>query len=567
MIGAGRSGGGIFDMNEFDFDVIVIGSGFGGSVMTCRLAEKGYRVCLLERGREYNQNEFPRRINELRKSFWDPKDNLYGSYEMLTHQDSDIITLTSSGLGGGSLFYSNVLLRMHADYFHQWPGGLSREVLDPFYDKVLETMEASPYPYNDPYYKDTPKSSALMNAVGELETDEDAIRAPVGEFPPLALWFKGTFAGEQSRNSHGRLQSRCKKCGECNIGCNIHAKNTLDLNYLSRAREESQLPPGGVAAEIRTKAMVVDILPLNSGGYKVGYLDLNESGTGQGGTKELRAKKVVLSCGSIGSTGLLLKMEKKGSLPNLSSQLGEKWSGNGDLEATILNTEKDLSPTKGPVITYSIDYRYKPYPNGFPHGILIQDGGFPSFLAWYIAGKMPSPRSFVNSLRFAWKFVTRIFRKNPEVNVGDDLAKMVDSDAFLRHSLMLLGMGRDCADGKIVLSDAGDVVVKWQTDSSKMHIDRQIREMKRLAKAMDGTLLVNPITYLDKLIAVHPIGGCPMGDSPETGVVDSGGEVFGYPGLYVVDGSILPTAVGPNPSLTIAAMAERIADKFTINNH
>lgn len=126
---------------QTDYDVIVIGSGFGGSVMSCRLVEKGYRVCLLERGQKWNMFSFPRRINDIRnKLFWDPEDNKYGFMEIRDYPESDLMSVTASGLGGGSLIYANVLMPMEPDYFYQWPGGINKSTLDPYYNKVLDTM-------------------------------------------------------------------------------------------------------------------------------------------------------------------------------------------------------------------------------------------------------------------------------------------------------------------------------------------------------------------------------------------------------------------------------------------
>ncbi|MGR3310728.1 MAG: GMC oxidoreductase [Candidatus Brocadiales bacterium] len=545
----------------FDFDAIVIGSGFGGSVMTCRLAEKGYHVCLLERGKEYGFNEFPRRINEFKSCLWDPKDNLLGLYELLVHPESDIFTVSASGLGGGSLIYANVMLPMSAESFHNWPGGISRKEMDPYYIKVLGVLDANPYPFDDPYYEDTPKSRILKDAAGRIETDNEATKAPEGMFPPLAIWFKGNFPGEQTPNAHGRIQSRCNKCGECFLGCNIHSKSTMDLTYLARAQNKGLLGENGVPAEVRTHAQVVDIAPLDSEGYRVSYKDPRD---GEAATsRELRAKKVIVSCGSVGTTGLLLKLKRDGSLPELSDALGEYWCGNGDLEATVFDSKEEVIPTKGPTITYAIKYNYKPYPDGFPHEVFISDAGMPSYLAWYMVGKIPSPGTVISSIKIAWKFITRVFRENPETNLGDEVVSMVDNDEYVRRMMIFLGMGRDRSDGKVEIRDNNDIIVKWRLNNSKLNLDRQKREMARLAEAMGGKLLLNPLTLMNKFIAVHPLGGCVMADDPKDGVVNTEGEAFNYPGLYVVDGSIIPTSVGPNPSLTIAAMAERIASKFT----
>lgn len=544
---------------KFDFDAIIIGSGFGGSVMTCRLAEKGYRVCLLERGKEYGFNEFPRTIEEFRRAFWDPEDKMFGLFEFLAPDESDVFTVTASGLGGGSLIYSNTLIPMDEEFFYGWPGGLSRKILDPYYDRVLKTMETAPYPFQESYYNDTPKARLLKNATTKIAKDREAARPPEGCFPHLALWFKGDFPGAQSVNAHGKIQSKCIKCGECNIGCNIHSKNTLDLNYISRARNGALLGVKCVPADVRTGAEVTNISPLESGGYLVEYWNPAEGGSFS--TKSLRAAKVIVSCGSIGTPRLLLKL-KQSSLPKLSDALGKNWSGNGDLEATVFNTSEEALPAKGPVITYAIKYSYPPYDDGFPHGIFIEDGGFPRFLSWYIAGKAPSPGTFVRFLKLAWDFLLRIFRKRPEINIGDDVARMLDNDEYIRRAVVLLGMGRDRSDGRIELNEDGEAVIRWRMEKSALHFERQKRELGRLAEAMEGRLLLNPLTYMNKLVAVHPLGGCVMSDDPARGVVNSYGEVYGYPGLYVVDGSIIPTSVGPNPSLTIAALAERAAENF-----
>ncbi|WP_413294546.1 GMC oxidoreductase [Bdellovibrio sp. HCB185ZH] len=547
---------------KLDFDYVVIGSGFGGSVMTCRLVEKGYNVCLLERGRQWKMHEFPRRPHEIQENmFWDPEDGKYGLMEFRDTPDSDVMTLTASGLGGGSLIYANVLYRMPEEFFAGWPGGITRQRLEPYYDKVISMMEARPYPFeSDPYYKDTPKTTALKNASLQMQQNPAAVTPAEFQLPPLAVRFDGEFPGHQTLNSHGAIQSKCNKCGECDLGCNIHAKNSLDLNYIFRARN---LKSSAGQLDVRTQAEVSKIEFIDDH-YKITFH------VPQFPAQEivLTAKKVVLSAGSVGSTSLLLKMKKNGSLPKLNRWLGQKWCGNGDLLGMVLNTKDDLDPTNGPVITGAIKYSLKNYSDGFAHGMYLEDAGFPNAIAWYISGKVPQIAGIMGVLYLAGRTLKKYFRKilglktNTEINIGDDFASALDRGVFTRKAMVLLGMGRDRSDGVVSLQDDGQTVINWNLKTSSLHFDRMREEMKKVAQNLGGKFLDNPLTHLDKVIAVHPLGGCPMGDTEETGLVNTRGEVFGYDGLYVVDGSILPTSTGTNPSLTIAAMAELIAEQI-----
>ncbi|MDH5638121.1 MAG: GMC family oxidoreductase [Nitrospinota bacterium] len=551
---------------SFDFDVIVIGSGFGGSVMTCRLAEKGHKVCLLERGQRYGMNQFPRRPEEVRsKTFWDPEDGMLGYMQFHSYYESDAFTIAASGLGGGSLIYANVLMPMKPEFFAGWPGGITRRMLDKYYDRALGMLEASSYPFDDahPYYRDTPKTTAMEKASRAIDDAEDSIEQHKFILPKLAVRFQGDFPGHQQLNQQGAIQSSCTKCGECFLGCNIKAKNTLDMNYLARATSSALPDEGGVPAEIRTQSMVTEIVPVD-GGYEVSYVHPERMDVVQ----KLTAKRVVLAAGSVGSSTMLLKMKKYKKLTGLSDMLGKKWCGNGDLEGMVLFADEETMPTKGPNITSAIEYRFMDYVPGFPHGMYIQDGGFPPFLSWFIIGKFPSPSSFISVMKLSARLLARflrlnrIFRFRKEINLGDDVAAAIDKDDYIRSMMMLLGMGRDLSDGEVRLTENDTPNIQWKMKRSKTHFDRVRREMKKIARALGGNFLDNPLTYFDKVVAVHPLGGCVMGDTPSDGVVNTKGEVFGHPGLYVCDASVLPTSTGPNPSLTITALAEYFAEEF-----
>ncbi len=547
---------------NLDYDYIVIGSGFGGSVMTCRLVEKGYKVCLMERGRQWKIGQFPRRPHDVQqRMFWDPEDQKYGLMELRDTPESDVLSLTASGLGGGSLIYANVLYRMPERFFQGWPQIYNRKSLDPFYDRVLHMMEAKPYPYETQnYYKATPKTALLKRLAEEMPPPPDSVGKPIFNLPPLAVRFEGSFPGHQTHNMHGALQSKCNKCGDCDIGCNINAKNSLDLNYIFRARH---LKSAEHPADIRTHADVVRIEHCGDY-YKVTYVipEFPQQET------TFTAKNVVLSAGSIGSTSLLLKMKKQGHLPNLNIWLGKKWSGNGDLLGLIFGSRENIDATNGPVITGAIEYNFKDYEDGYHHGMYLQEAGFPVGFAWYLSGKIPQLPGirglgtlFAHSIK---KYIFKILNieSRDQINVGDEFAQAIDRADFTKRCFVLLGMGRDKPDGEIRLRSDNQAIIKWKMDGSKLHFDRLRTQMKKIAERIGGVFVDNPLTHLNKVVAVHPLGGCPMGETPDTGFVNPLGEVYGYKGLYVVDGSILPTSTGPNPSLTIAAVAEYIAEQI-----
>jgi cholesterol oxidase len=538
------------------YDYIIIGSGFGGSVMTHRLTEKGYSTCLLERGSEYPMQSFPRRVHETKeKLFWEPEKEKYGYMEVRDDASSDFLSVTGSGLGGGSLIYANVLLRLQKEYFEGWPFNINAEALEEHYLTVLDMMDATPYPFGkDKYYSDTPKTKLYRETAERIEIDEDMLEKPKVLAPDLAINFKGEFPGEQSLNKHGKVQSKCNKCGECDIGCNIHAKNTLDLNYLHLARKNG--------AEIRTSAEVTDIIKKENT-YLIKYVNPISKET-----FEIESAKVVVSAGAIGSTRLLLAQKDKGNLPNLSQALGKNICGNGDFLAYSNNTKETIDPTKGPVITTAIEYKMTPYPDGYKHVMYLEDAGAPIGLAWYLAAKIPQPKmifKYINFLSFTlqryFKKVFKVKQLDSEVNLGEEFSDAIDSDQFVRNMFVHLAMGRDRHSGHMVLED-GEYKVRWNIADSKLHFDRVKKELKKYTKKWKGTFMENPFMHTDKIFAVHPLGGCIMHEDPTQGVINEDGEAYNYEGLYVVDGSIIPNSLGPNPSLTIAAMAERIASRI-----
>jgi cholesterol oxidase len=315
---------------------------------------------------------------------------------------------------------------------------------------------------------------------------------------------------------------------------------------------------------------VYGILPEEAGGYTVVFRDPR---TKSSPFEKIKAKYVLVSAGSLGSTKLLLRMKHSGQLPNLSAKLGRDWCGNGDLLGMALNCAQPMYPSTGPTITAAVHFFNSSYPDGFPHGLYVEDAAIPNLLAWYLTAMTPSALSVWEGIKGAAEYARGFFSRR-EPNMANDVGPLLFRDSvFVSRTLAYLGMGRDRSTGHITLrrkngkplsweEDCG-IQLDWNSEPSELHFERLVEAMQRLTAELGGDFVENPLSFLTRYIAVHPLGGCPMGDSPSTGVVNAlTGEAFGYPGLYVADGSILPTSVGPNPSLTIAAVAELFAERF-----
>jgi cholesterol oxidase len=542
-------------------DAVVIGSGFGGSVTACRVAEAGHDVLLLERGRSYPPGSFPRTPAQVARALWDPSKGLHGLFDIWSFRHIEAVV--SSGLGGGSLIYANVMLRKDERWFvtnagpsggyESWP--VTRTDLDPCYDKVEEVLgaRANPYPHTDV----TAKTRAMHRAAERLNLD--CFR------PSLAVSFAGTGqrpgdpitgpAGRPEQNLHNAARRTCHLCGECNLGCNTGSKNTLDHTYLSMAQRAS--------ARIETGSEVRTITPV-AGGYEVGYVRHEPENQGawmdtdRRPVHTVRTKVVVVSAGALGSTYLLLRNQK--NLPALGPALGARFSGNGDLLGFVRGSRTELGPSHGPVITTTIRVP-DTLDGGDGRGFYLQEGGYPGFLDWLVeaTGAAGTAR------RAGRAFVTRLLGKLsgvPRSQIGAELSGVLGDGRRSTGVLPLLGMGRDVPDGNLRLRK-GYLDVDWQDTTSRRYFDRVTATMAAVAEEMGGHLSMNPSSFLKRLITVHPLGGCPMAADPRRGVVDDHGESFGHPGLFVADGSVMPGPVGANPSLTIAALAERFSVRIS----
>lgn len=556
------------------YDAIVVGSGFGGSTMAAELAEAGLRVCVLERGRRYPPGSFARSPREMSRNFWDPRSGLYGMFDVWSFQHSEAIV--SSGLGGGSLIYANVLLRKPEEWFSEqqpdgtlkpWP--VSRQDLDPHYDAVEQAMGATQYPFGESPYRDTRKTRAFHEAAETLGYDWFLPKLAITfasrpECPPVP----GESIDQSVPNLHGASRRTCTLCGECDIGCNTGSKNTLDFTYLSRAAR--------AGAVIMDSCEVKTIRPRISHprGYEVEFIkyqpdawDGRKMDLDAVPRQKLTTDRLILSAGTLGSTFLLLRNRE--NFPNLSKCLGSRYSTNGDLLSFAVccsggkgGIPKRIEASRGPVITSSISA-----PVGKHGGFFLQDAGYPMFLDW-MAEMADAPGWLRRVFKFAWHRIVEWLGGEPNSEVDKQVSALLGTGGLSSSSMPILGMGRDTADGTMMLRRARRsqrelLQVNWSDAGSKEYFKTITKASRKVAESMGGKFMQNAATeYLHRLVTVHPLGGCPMGNSAEDGVVDSYGEVFYYPGLYVADGAVMPGPVGANPSLTIAALARRFAHRI-----
>jgi len=550
--------------SDSHFDAIIVGSGFGGSVTAYRLAEAGKRVLVLERGRPYPPGSFTRSPYRARESFWDPPRGLTGMYHYWSFKGID--ALVSAGLGGGSLIYANVFLRKDENWFvHEdlndggyeyWP--VDRADLDPHYDNVEKMSGLQRYPFEHEPYASTPKTIAFKEAAeaNGLEWFLPQLAVTFGNVgrPPVP----GEAIEEELKNLHGRTRTTCQLCGECDVGCNYGAKNTLDYNYLTHAQHHG--------AEIRTLADVRRIAPRGGGGYVVDYADLND-------TPEippivgLTCDHLILSAGTLGTTNLLLK--NRSAFPGLSRKLGTRFCGNGDLLTLALNTSKVtdgvktpriVDPGYGPVITSTARMPDASDVGGSGRGFYLQDAGFPQHLAW-ILHVISAPKQLWRWREGATYLVKNWLQGSPDTDVTAKIADLMLPSELSAGGLPLLGMGRDVPDGRMFLRN-GNLDIDWKRAGSGPYFDRLRSTSRDFSNALGGRFADNPLWFLKRVITVHPLGGAPMGRHRGEGVVDSYGNVFGHPGLHIADGSVMPGPTGPNPSFTIAALADRFADQI-----
>jgi cholesterol oxidase len=534
------------------YDIVIIGSGYGGAITAARLASADLNprpsICILERGKERQPGDYPEQpldvAQQLRSDF-----NPLGLYELLNYQDISVIK--GSGLGGTSLINANVAIIPDREVFEQfhWPAAITYDVLAPFYQQAASVLAANPHPQA----LQLAKVQALDRRARELGTTAQALNIVVNF----------TIDGV---NPYGVPQKPCTNCGNCVTGCNVSAKNTLYMNYLPMAKN--------AGAIIHTQTKVEWLEKKSGGGWRIHgkYVD----GPGDDQDFSLDAGEIILSAGSLNSTEILLRSEMHGL--SVAPALGTRFNGNGDFFGLAYNSafETDVlgypcketppaggSPEPGPNIVGAVRYN-----GALPEAqrIAVEDFSFP-------VSSVAAAKAIFAAIRgqdtVAGNEDAQLQRLTRDL---DPTNALQDRDGALDHTMLYLVMGQDNARGTI-LFDApiterdGRIRVSWDGAGQQQIFTRMNEELRRHAHALQGSFISNPtwsFFNLRHLITAHPLGGCPMGDDHLQGAVDIYGRVFQadgsvHQGLYVIDGSVVPSALGVNPFLTISALTENFA--------
>ena len=518
------------EADRYQYDYVIIGSGFGGSVSALRLAEKGYKVLVLEKGKAYTENEFPKTIWNFRKWMWLPTLRFFGFFKLTYYRH--IAILSGVGVGGGSLVYANTLPIPKKKFYtaSSWSHLADwEEELSPFYQTAKKMLGVSRNP--------------------RLEAGDLALEKVAKEIDKHNL-FEATevsvFFGEPDKTvpdpyfeGKGPDRAGCNFCGGCMVGCRYNAKNTLDKNYLYLAKN--------LGTKIKAEAKVMDVRPFDDSDKNSGYIIKWRSATNIFKRQQaITTRGVVFAGGVLGTVPLLLKLKKK-SLPELSDRIGARVRTNSEALLPVTSFDRETEYSKGVAIG-SILHTDE---NSHIEPVRYSNGSG----AWrLIMGPMVSGK---NIFIRAGKLIFDLFRHpvaNLKTFLTDDWGKrttvllfMQTIDSTLRFSKGLFRMKTSMEEG----------------DSPTAFIPEAYDLAHRYAKVSNGkaTAAVHE-TLLGIPSTAHILGGAVMGKDKNEGVIDKDNRIFGYENMYICDGSMISANPGVNPSLTITAISERAMSKI-----
>ena len=520
-----------------DYDVIVIGSGFGGSVAALRLTEKGYRVAVLEAGRRFEDADFPRTSWNARRFFWAPKLGCLGIQRI--HLLRNVLVLAGAGVGGGSLVYANTLYEPAGAFYRdrQWAHITDwRAELAPYYDLAKRMLGVVRNPTM------TPSDEVMKQVASQMGIGHTFVMAPVGVFFGRdGRKEPGVEAGDPYFGGVGPDRRGCLETGECMTGCRHNAKNTLVKNYLFLAER------GGVTVVPQTTAVAVR--PLRPAGYAV---DTVRTGAWRPGrtARTFTAEHVVFAAGTWGTQQLLHRMKATGTLPGISARLGVLTRTNSEALGGALTTMRNRAKhdfTRGVAITSSI------HPDQYTHIEPVRYGrgsnvmGLLSTLMTDGGGRLPRG---VKWLARAARHPGQLASLYAGINHWSERAVIGLTMQALDNSITV--KPRRTWSGRIKLTSEqghGTPNPSWIPVANEV--------MRRIAASIGGFPLGSVGEIADIPMTAHFLGGCVIGDRASSGVIDPYHRVYGQPGLHVVDGSAISANLGVNPALTITAQAER----------
>ncbi|SNS51810.1 GMC family oxidoreductase [Rhodococcoides kyotonense] len=509
-----------------DFDVLVIGSGFGGSVAALRATEKGYRVGVLESGRRFADDELPKTSWRLRKYLWAPALGCYGVQRI--HLLPDVLVMAGAGVGGGSLNYANTLYQPPKRFFEdpQW-GHITdwHRELAPYYDQAKRMLGVETNPTI------TPSDKVMKEVADDMGVGETFTSTPVGVFFGEA----GKTSPDPFFGGVGPARTGCTECGSCMTGCRVGAKNTLVKNYLYLAEQ--------AGAEVFPLTTVTAVRPAEGGGYQV--VTRRTGGKVRRAETVMTADQVVFAAGTYGTQKLMLAMKETGQLPGLSDRIGSLVRTNSEAVLAATARGREVDYTEGVAITSSFHpddhthiepVRYGKGSNaiGLLQTVLSDGGGRTPRILKTLGVALRHPGAAMRSLSV---------RRWSERTVIALVMQTDDNSLELGSKKGLFGRTLTSRPG------AGDPPPEW--------IPQGHTAIRLLADKIGGDAGGSIADVVDIPMTAHFLGGCAIGDSAERGVVDAYHRVFGYDGLHVVDGSAVSANLGVNPSLTITAQAER----------
>ena len=513
-------------MSEFDHDVVVIGSGFGGSVAALRLTEKGYKVAVLEAGKRFRDEDFAKTSWRLRKFLWMPQIGCYGIQRI--DKLKDALILSGAGVGGGSLVYANTLYEP-LDPFYRDPawGHITdwKRELAPYYDQAKRMLGVTIYPI------ETAADRVVKQVAADMGVEGTFHHTPVG----VVFGEPGTDVGDPYFGGTGPQRNACLQCGECMTGCRHNAKNTLVKNYLYLAENHG--------AEIHPLTTVVAVRPRAGGGYTIETRRTNRRFRRH---RTMTAQHVVFAASTMGTQKLLHRMRDRDILPDVSDRLGVLTRTNSEALLGAIADSRDVDYSHGVAITSSF------HPDEHTHVEPVRYGKGSNAMSLMQTvltdGSTDTPRWRV-WLREMWR-------------EKGNLLKLYDLRHWSERTIIALVM--QTHDNSITTYTKRGLTGRRKLTSRQGHgapnptfIQPAHEAVQHMAKHMKGTAGGSIGEPFNVPMTAHFMGGCAIGDDPETGVIDPYHRLYGYEGLHVVDGSAISANLGVNPSLTITAQAER----------